>query len=272
MKTDIIWASKAQPWSPQLHSKIINSIKGLKETLPGPHYVAFDADGTLWADDIGEAFFDFKIDNELVPLPNDPYEHYLLLKSQNPPIAYNWLAALCAGQTVERVMSWAETSYIAQKPRVFVPAFSLIQDLKAIGVESVVVSASVKWAVIPGAERLGISSDCVFGVETEVKDGMVSDKPSGFMTWREGKREALLKKFGVGPLFACGNSDGDLQLLESSRGLRLAVQSASSDTSLGQNELKLRELALEKNWLVHDYSNRDLHAQPIPMPNGFHLS
>lgn len=272
MKTDIIWASQAQPWSSEMHQKILTSILELKATLPGPHYVAFDADGTLWADDIGESFFDYQIDHEVVPLPEDPFDHYMELKKKHPPLAYHWLAALCAGHSLDEVMEWAENAYVAHRPRVFVPMFSLIQELKENGIFTVVVSASVKWSVIPGAERLGVQTQHVFGVETKVIDGIVTDQADGFMTWREGKAESLLKTFGVGPLFACGNSDGDLHLLESSRGLRLAVQSASEQTSLGQNELKMRELALSNGWLVHDYSNRELHHQTTPVASVLHLS
>ena len=37
---------------------------------------AFDADGTLWDTDLGEAFFHYQIDNKLVSLPSEPWSHY----------------------------------------------------------------------------------------------------------------------------------------------------------------------------------------------------
>lgn len=40
----------------------------------------FDADGTLWDCDLGENFFQYQIDHKQVPLPENPFQHYLDMK------------------------------------------------------------------------------------------------------------------------------------------------------------------------------------------------
>lgn len=64
---------------------------------------AFDADGTLWDIDLGESFFQFQIDRKLVPLPADPWAHYLALLPEGPRKAYLWLAEINQGVQIARI-------------------------------------------------------------------------------------------------------------------------------------------------------------------------
>ena len=57
-----------------------------------------------------------------------------------------------------------------------------------------IVTASIKWAVEPGAEALGLSKDQVIGIETLVDHGLVTAKQHGFISYRDGKVQAWLGK------------------------------------------------------------------------------
>src|SRR5580700_2528342 len=74
----------------------------------------FDADGTLWHDDLGEAFFKYQIENKLAPGLKgiaDPWAHYRALCKTNTASAYAWLAQINAGLTDEELLRQAKDFY-----------------------------------------------------------------------------------------------------------------------------------------------------------------
>ncbi|HRO68145.1 MAG TPA: haloacid dehalogenase, partial [Pseudobdellovibrionaceae bacterium] len=98
------------------------------------------------------------------------------------------------------------------------------------------------------------TSDDVIGIETAVQDGTVTDQAHGIVTHREGKTEALLHATGGRrPFFCAGNTMGDLELLECSTDLKLAVSAASRDDRLFKTEDELQKLAEERGWLHHRF-------------------
>lgn len=221
-----------------------------------PHYAAFDADGTLWDVDAGESFFRYQIDHcELKGLPADPWGHYHEWKERDTHAAYLWLAQINKGQRLEQVRRWAKDNLNSHKEwPIFPQQRKLIQWLKSKGIRVFVVTASIKWAVEPFAELLGLHYDDVIGVETKCVDGVVTDEMSGMITWREGKPRRLLQLTdGVMPLFCSGNTMGDLQLLQSARLLKLAVSAAAQGTELYETEMSLQKVACENAWLSHRF-------------------
>ncbi|MCB0349136.1 MAG: haloacid dehalogenase-like hydrolase, partial [Bdellovibrionales bacterium] len=132
----------------------------------------------------------------------------------------------------------------------------LIAFLQEKMISVYVVTASIKWAVEPGAKRLGIPFEQVLGVQTKIIDGVVSDQQEGEITYREGKPLALLNLTnGVSPILCAGNTTGDLQLLESSQGVRLAVGASGAGEDLLATEKELAKIAIEKNWYYHRFRN-----------------
>lgn len=218
---------------------------------------AFDADGTLWDTDLGESFFRYQIEQKLLSgLPLDPWRHYRDWKeSGDPRPAYLWLAQVNKGHALNEVRTWAEAAVRAREP---LPIFSeqkkLIDFLRAEGARVYIVTASVRWAVEPGALRLGLGFDDVIGVETAVENGVVSDKAAGHMTYREGKAQALLLKTGgQKPFFCSGNTTGDLHLLAAATRLALAVGAAPEGHELFATEEKLRQEAVKHGWMSHKF-------------------
>ncbi len=218
---------------------------------------AFDADGTLWDMDLGEAFFQYQIEKKLVPLPENAWDYYHDLKKKNndPREAYMWLAQINKNVSIQTVRSWAEAAVFINQPiPIFAEQQKLIQLLHSKGVEVFVVTASVKWAVEPGAKLLGIDFDHVIGVETEIQDGLVSDLPKGIITYRQGKVDALLEKTnGHKPFLCSGNTTGDTQLLQAATMISLAVSAASREESLFKTEMALQEEATQNGWLSHRF-------------------
>lgn len=238
-------------------NQIEKTIFDLQKNTDQKLFAAFDADGTLWDTDLGENFFQYQIEHNQVALPPEPYQFYLNKKNINndPRDAYLWLAQINSGKSIEQVQQWAALAFKNIQPQpIFSEQKKLIELFLKNNIEVFIVTASVKWAVEPGAQALGLKNENVIGVETVIHNGIITDQPILPVTYRQGKVEALLKKTnGLKPFFASGNSSGDIELLESSTHLRLAVSAASRDEKLFKSEKELFDLATEKNWLRHRF-------------------
>ncbi|MCX7977528.1 MAG: haloacid dehalogenase-like hydrolase [Bdellovibrionaceae bacterium] len=222
---------------------------------PQERIAAVDADGTLWNTDLGENFFNWIIHEKKVPLPKDPWEHYRKLKSKDPCTAYLWLAQILADVELTKVQQWANCAVEQYPPPIFPAMQRLVTLLHNSGFKVYVVTASVKWAVEPGANILGIPQDHVLGFATVIKNERVTGIQSGHSTYREGKAKALLEATGgIRPLLAFGNTPGDLFLLESAKAFAMAVSSAPSGSELFKSEMELQKIARERGWITHRFT------------------
>lgn len=241
---------------PELWNELTTKLDLAIRSKPGPHYAAFDADGTLWSHDIGESFFKYQIANCPLQLPKDPWHHYRSWKeSGDPRPAYLWLAQINAGHSLSYVRQWAEDFVKSTEPLPIFPSQkSLVEWLQDRGVEVFVVTASVKWSVEPAAKRLGIPYDNVLGVETEIQNGVVTEAQKGTITYKAGKLEKLLHYTGgVAPLLCSGNSPGDWDLLKGAQVAKLAVRSTLPEDELYFAEQELYKKALAENWFTHSF-------------------
>jgi phosphoserine phosphatase len=240
-----------------LFAEIVETVKAAKDAGQ-PAIAAFDADGTLWDTDIGESFFDFEIRECGLPgLPPDPWARYRELKLINKPAAYAWLAQINAGQALRQVRDWASEAVerrVEGLP-IFASQARLIERFQALDIEVYVVTASVKWAVEPAALKLGIPFDRVLGITTRVSaDGIIGLEPVSPITWRAGKAEGLLQATGGRrPIFAAGNTYGDIALLQSATDARLAVATQDEANELHDEESKLWAFAQENGWMTHAF-------------------
>ncbi len=248
-----------KPFSAKLNEQILSQIDAHIRQNVGPHFAAFDADGTLWDSDVGENFFQYQID--FCNLPGlkslDPWAHYMSLKKIHPPDAYLWLAQLCAPFPVEEIREWAQETLTSFPPSVLLSQKILIAELLKRNIQVFVVSASTHWAVESAMSIVGLAPESAVGVKTKVVNGLVTKQQEGPITWREGKRTALLEKTnGVLPILCSGNSSGDLHLLECSTLIRLAVQTQTSNSKhagLFQDEQKLLSVAQDRGWFTHAF-------------------
>ncbi|MBX3020347.1 MAG: haloacid dehalogenase-like hydrolase [Bdellovibrionales bacterium] len=242
--------------TPMPKAKLQKILDDLERHRPkGRAVAAFDADGTLWDTDLGEGLFSFQIENKLVPLPADPWGHYNYLKEHvSNPVAYLWLAQICKDVPLATVRAWAETSVASKPLPIFDEQLQIMEKLKQLQVEIYIVTASIKWAVEPGALRLGLTADDVIGIETEVVNGVVGDKQKGVITYREGKSEAILARTGgLAPYFTSGNTEGDKWLLEGATHLRLVMSAAPEGSENWPTESRMVALAKERDWHWHRF-------------------
>jgi HAD superfamily phosphoserine phosphatase-like hydrolase len=243
-----------KPFAPEM---LQNLLTGLEKHRPaGRAVAAFDADGTLWDTDLGELLFAYQIRERTVPLPPDPWGHYEWLKKNvNNAAAYLWLAQINKDVPLAQVREWAEAAVAEADPLPVYPEIpKILEKLKSLGVEIYIVTASITWAVEPGARRLGLSEAQVLGIETEVENGIVTSRQKGVITYREGKAEALLRHTGgVRPYFCAGNTEGDKWLLECATDLRLVMSSAPEGHKNHPTEMVMLKLAGERQWHSHRF-------------------
>jgi len=178
---------------------------------------AFDADGTLWREDIGEAFLRHLVGTGRVRLPDgrDPYEAYERAVERDRRTGYMLAAQLLAGLGEAEVA--AEADRFARSwvpPRLVRAALELRAACSEAGLRLVVVSASPLPIVRAAAPLAGFSDFA--GIAVRVRDGRFTAEVLEPVTYAEGKVQAAAR---FGPLIvACGDSlGGDLPLLSAAR-------------------------------------------------------
>ena len=202
---------------------------------------AFDADGTLWREDVGEAFLRHLIALGWIRLRDggDPYAAYQRAVARDKRSGYAYAAQLQAG--LEQAAVDAEAERFAHG---WVPSrlIASVQELRSrcadAGLRLVVVSAS-PLPIVRAAAPLAGFADCT-GIEVRVTGGRFTDEVVEPVVYAGGKLEAAAR-FGTVAI-ACGDSlSGDLALLSAAR---VAVAVAPKEGS------PLATEAAHRGWFV----------------------
>ena len=188
------------------------------------------------------------------------------MKKEGPALGveYGWLVQLMAGFTKEELERFADETIAEELSRplgeeeisgfdgdpapVRIPAgirpfaemFELVQRLQKAGWDVRVVSATAELVVARFAARAGIPADHVHGVRAVTRGGRLTTKLSQ-KTWGQGKADVLRRRAGRAPLLAAGDSNSDLQMLESAKGESLVVDRGTEP---------LRSHARGRGWMV----------------------
>jgi len=213
-------------------------VRDLGRAMPGA-VAAFDADGTLWREDVGEAFLKHLVSLGWVRLPDgsDPYAAYERAVDRDRASGYALAAQLQAGLGVEQVQAEAERFAAGWVPARIVRATRALRDIcEASGLLPGVVSASPLPIVLAAAPLAGFTRDRCRGIEVAARQGRFTAEVKQPLTYAAGKIAAAE---AMGPIgLACGDSlTGDLALLEAAR---LAVVVAPAGGSPLAEEARLR--------------------------------
>jgi phosphoserine phosphatase len=217
---------------------------GSPDFVPAPERIAvFDNDGNLWAEQ--PAYFQllFVIDRVKALAPQhsewqtkEPYASLLkgdmkgVMASGEAGIA-ELLAATHAGMTTDEfsrtVADWLATARHPKTGRpytdmVYQPMLELLAYLRANGFKTFIVSGGGIEFMRPWTERAyGIPPEQVVGttggLAFEMKDGVpvIRKLPTLVLNDdKEGKPVGIQRHIGRRPVFASGNSDGDLAMLQ----------------------------------------------------------
>jgi len=205
----------------------------------------FDADGTLWREDVGEAFLRHLVSLGWIRLPDgsDPYAAYERAVGRDRAAGYAYAAQLQAGLEVARVQ--AEAARFAASwipPRRVGDVVALREVCEEAGLVPTVVSASPLPIVLAAAPLAGIAKDRCRGIEVRVRDGRFTDEVVAPVTYAGGKVAALARSGRLA--VACGDSlGGDLAMMEAAQ-VAVAVAPASGSP--------LSIEARKRGWFVLD--------------------
>lgn len=295
------WAADALPsWrdgpSKRAIVEFVNKVtsEGSTDFVPPDDRIAtFDMDGTLWAEQPNYAQAMFMLDRVRAMAPRHP--EWATTEPYKSAIAGDAKGLAAAGEAglaklvIEThtgmpldefqgtVRQWADTARNPKTGKRYVdmayqPMIELLAYLRANGFRTYIVSGSGVEFMRPWAKDVfGVPPEQMIGSFGELKYEMRGDTPVLVKTPKvvhiddgPGKPESIGYFIGKRPVFAFGNSDGDLQMLQwtaAGPGARFAGLVHHTDgkrefaydraSSIGKLDKALDE-ANRRNWTVVD--------------------
>lgn len=220
-------------------SHLIDSILQLK-----PRLAAFDCDGTLWAGDAGERFFDWELNrgvvsDEVVRWARARYADYQAGKVSEDDMCGE-MVTLHRGLRESDVLALAreffEQNFVQQ---IFPEMRDLVSHLQKSGCDVWAVSSTNEWVIREAMKHFGIPRGKILAATVEIDNGIITDRikriPSGV-----GKPKAILEVIGTAPDVAFGNSRWDTEMLALSR--FPAAVNPNPD---------LEQVAAHRNWRIY---------------------
>lgn len=267
----------------------------------------FDNDGTLWAEQPMYFQVLFALDRVKALAPQHPEwkdkEPFAsLLKGDvkgalagGEPAILQVMAATHTGMTTEEfeqiVRDWIATAKHSKTGRVYTemvyqPMLELLAYLRANGFKTFIVSGGGSEFMRPWVETVyGIPPEQVIGStgkeQFEIRNGkpvLLKLPTIDLVDNNDGKPIAIQRFIGRRPIFACGNSDGDLQMLQwtaGGSGLRFmglvhhtdAEREWAYDRASPIGELdKALDEAIARNWMVLDMKRDWKRVFPVETP------
>jgi phosphoserine phosphatase len=250
----------------RLPPKMRAIVKQLLKNHPNGGIAAFDADGTLWDEDVGIAtqpgqrpdpkkvgFFEFLMEKKAYPKERMPmlerrWKQYLAGKFSSEDM-YNLMVTAAEGMPEKRMEALADEFVRKHDLGIYEPMAKLVRTLDKVGITPYVVSGSPRWVVAAGAKLLGIPKTRVIGLSAVVKDGKLTGTLETPIPWEKGKAQRILD---IGrPLLVAGNSYGDLQMLNIANEVRLVVNPGKD----------IIDKAKKRNWGILKYNPTDVISE-----------
>jgi phosphatidylglycerophosphatase C len=211
------------------------------EATRKPHMrLAFDADGTLWAGDVGNDVFEAAIamrfmqpvvtpmlrdlltSQEVTPRSDDPnaladqlYEAYREGKIPDGPM-FDAMTCALAGHSSRDLLVFCRGALGGARleRRVFSDVAEVVAWAKRVGVGVTVVSASPREAVVAGVALLGLQPDEVIAQTLATRDGLLEPRLDGAPVFGPGKVTHLNATANGSTLLAAfGDSAHDIHMM-----------------------------------------------------------
>ena len=229
--------------------RILTQIQNrIEEEALSPLFSAFDADGTLWKEDVNNIFLHYEEKHNLRKVA------YLMDKEFSPSTE-RWkrcrqFACEQAGFTLEEFRHHCRKALQEHPLNPFPIQKKLLSYLKSKNHFIYVVTSSIKWLVEEACQLYDLPIDKVIGVETVIKEGLITDQIIQPLPHRMGKKTAFLKSTeNHVPVFAAGNTQSDVPLLEMAK-VRLVIHSSQKGSEDFKSEQATEALAKKEGWFI----------------------
>ena len=181
----------------------------------------FDCDGTLWAGDAGERFFDWELrrgllSDEAVRWVRARYADYKAGKVSEEQMCGEMVTihrGLLESDVLQAAKQFFDENFASQ---IFPEMRELIRRLQGSGCDVWAVSSTNEWVIRAAMKHFGIDEKKILAAAVEIDAGRITDRlirvPSG-----EGKPRAIREVIGKDPDAAFGNSRWDADMLAIAR-------------------------------------------------------
>ncbi len=176
---------------------------------------AFDADGTLWTDDVADDFTAWMIDRGEVP--GERWTEYMRIYRDDPPAGCRYLLTLYEGLHIgvvrERVEHWwlhhARRRWIGQ-------VVEALHHVVGKGYALWIVSGTPTDFLLPLEGMFEVER--IVGMDFELDGDRITGRHSGISCAGQGKAEKLMHLAGDRPVaLCCGNGSLDGPMMEIAR-------------------------------------------------------
>ena len=122
------------------------------------------------------------------------WRKYREMETIDKKAAYIFLPQIFAGNKEEVILELAKEHFQSVlKNYYFSSSIRILEELKAVGIQSYIISASAHFFVKGMSGTLPIDGDRLFGIEVEIKNGIITPKEISPVTYAYGKREKLIQ-------------------------------------------------------------------------------
>ena len=209
-----------------------------------PHLAVFDCDGTLWAGDAGERFFDWELKRNLLP---EDVEQWVRARYADYKAGNVSEDDMCGEMvTIHRGLTESKLHQAAKQffdenfvSQIFPEMQDLVRRLQGSGCDVWAVSSTNVWVIRAAMKHFAIDENKILAATVKIENGLVTDQlirvPSG-----EGKPLAIREVIGKNPDAAFGNSRWDAAMLAIAR----------HGFAVNPNP-DLEEMARERGWTIY---------------------
>ncbi len=247
------------------NNNVYNPIKGFNEETnqqleeffqktenePGRKIAVFDGDGTVLGQTphylADEAMYMYALDHP----DKNPVIFKEMITQSNVSIPYvKNRVKYIAGISLQEYRDLGENcfkKYYSNK--IFEPMRNLISTLKLNNFEIWIITASPEGMYQQFlSKELKIPITHIVGIKSVIKDGIITDEIIKPIPQDHGKKWAIESFIQDVPLFVAGNSRGDKEMIEFSKGLKMIV---NPDEHIAQDQTEsISDYAKKNGWLI----------------------